>query len=246
MKKRSVILFVALLLLCSHPACGRKGPDAPPDTTSPTVSSVNPASGEVDVPVNRSILANFSEAMNPSTINGSTFAVVAVPPDAPGANVTGAISCTGTTAVFTPSSALQYSTTYTVTISADVRDLSGNALAAPYVSVFTTGAAPDTTPPEVVSVIPDRGASNVAVTTFVSVSFSEAMIPANLEAAFTLKKKADGTIVNCLFYYNNTTAVFAPNGLAAKTTYVATITTGATDLAGNGLMGPYTWEFTTH
>jgi hypothetical protein len=45
---------------------------------------------------------------------------------------------------------------------------------------------------------------------------------------------------------NSTTATFTPTSdLNYDTTYTATITTGAEDLAGNGLQANYSWSFTT-
>jgi hypothetical protein len=45
---------------------------------------------------------------------------------------------------------------------------------------------------------------------------------------------------------NSTSATFNPtNNLSYDTTYIATITTGAEDLAGNGLQADYSWSFTT-
>jgi hypothetical protein len=46
--------------------------------------------------------------------------------------------------------------------------------------------------------------------------------------------------------YSGATAVFSPpTSLLAGTIYTATITTGATDLAGNALVSNYVWKFTT-
>ncbi|HJW86320.1 MAG TPA: Ig-like domain-containing protein, partial [Candidatus Brocadiaceae bacterium] len=58
---------------------------------------------------------------------------------------TGTVSYDNTTktATLKPSSELNGSTTYTATITTDVNDLSGNALSAAYLWVFTTIAGPD-------------------------------------------------------------------------------------------------------
>ena len=58
------------------------------------------------------------------------------------ASVAGSVTLSGTTATFTPSAPLAYSTTYTATLTTGVTDLANNALAAAYTWSFTTGAAP--------------------------------------------------------------------------------------------------------
>src|SRR5439155_15440927 len=73
------------------------------------------------------------------------------------------LSSGGTTATFTPSSNLAFSTAYTATITTGVKDLAGNAMASPKTWKFTTEAAPDTTPPTVPSTSTVDAATNVPV-----------------------------------------------------------------------------------
>src|SRR2546426_8195915 len=63
-------------------------------------------------------------------------------------------------------------------------------------------------------------------------------------ASFTLKQGT--TPVAGTVSYTGLTATFTPAGnLAPLTTYTATITTGARDLAGNALAADFVWSFTT-
>ena len=103
----------------------------------------------------------------------------------------------------------------------------------------------DTTPPEVSSTIPDSDATEVAINSTVSITFSEAMDPLTLtDATFTLKQGT--TPVLGTGTYAGVTAIFTPDvDLTASTNYTATITTGVEDLAGNALADPYVWSFTT-
>jgi ice-binding like protein/Big-like domain-containing protein len=106
------------------------------DSTPPIVISTDPADTATDVAINRNISANFSEAMNVATLNSSTFSV------ADGSNVVvGTVELVDSTAVFTPENNLATSTLYTATLSTDVTDLAGVALAADEVWTFTTGDA---------------------------------------------------------------------------------------------------------
>ncbi len=116
------------------------------DNTNPTVTSVNPADSAVDVSISTSINAAFSEAMNPSTIDTTTFSLK----DSLNNPVAGTVTYDASTktATFKPSSNLAYSTTYTATISTGAKDLAGSGLIANKAWSFTTkpeAAAPVTT-----------------------------------------------------------------------------------------------------
>ncbi|HEY6763572.1 MAG TPA: Ig-like domain-containing protein, partial [Candidatus Sulfotelmatobacter sp.] len=112
---------------------------------TPKVTSTNPGNTSAGAPFNQIILATFSEMMNLATINKMTFLLIA-----PGGTaVAGAVTSLGSTAKFTPATNLAPLTTYIATITTGAIDLAGNPLAANYVWSFTTGAAPDTTPPTI-------------------------------------------------------------------------------------------------
>jgi parallel beta-helix repeat protein len=98
----------------------------------PTISSTNPVNNATGVAIDTAIAATFSEAMDSSTITTGTFSVSA------SSNITGTVTYSGTTATFTPAAALDYTTTYTATITTDAKDLAGNALEAEYTWSFTT------------------------------------------------------------------------------------------------------------
>ena len=83
--------------------------------------------------------ATFPQAMNPATINTTTFTVMG-----PGTTpVTGTVTADTTNKIFTfpPASTLALSTLFTATITTGARDAFGNALANNYVWTFTTAAA---------------------------------------------------------------------------------------------------------
>jgi hypothetical protein len=83
------------------------------------------------------VVATFSEAMNPATINSTTFLLAAGSTPVAGAVTYDAPSHAAT---FTPSSSLALSTLYTATITTGAQDLFGNALASDFVWSFTTSA----------------------------------------------------------------------------------------------------------
>ena len=105
---------------------------------APTVIFSAPPNGTGGVCPNTVAVAGFSGAMNPSTINTTTF-TLAGPAAAP---VTGQVTYNAAerAATFTPSANLALSTTYTATVTTGVQDLLGNPLAADFVWTFTTSA----------------------------------------------------------------------------------------------------------
>lgn len=211
------------------------------DAIAPTVSSTSPANAAVTVPLNRKVAVEFSEPMNPSTINTVTFKVAG-----PGVTlVTGTVASVGTSATFTPATPLVANTLYTVTITTGAMDLAGNSMAADYLFTFTTGSTSDITKPTVASTTNANGAVNVPVNTTVGATFSEAMDPVTISSeTFTLKQGAN--VVSGTVTYSGLNAVFTPaNNLAANTVYTATINTGAADRAGNKLATNHVWSFTT-
>jgi subtilisin len=116
------------------------------DTVAPTVTGVSPSDGATGVAVGTNVSVTFSEAVDPTTVNGSTFTV------SDGGGVAGSISVAGNglSATFDPSADLANSTLYTITVTSGVQDLSGNSLdqdpasggTQPFSSSFTTVAAP--------------------------------------------------------------------------------------------------------
>ncbi len=219
---------------------GGSSATVPVAPTAPTVTSTVPVNGAVGVPIGNKLSATFSTTMNPSTITASTFTLAQA-----GAPVSGVVTYVGTTATFTPTSALAPMKLFNATITTGAQDTSGNALAATYTWSFTTGASMAVTPPTVISTVPGSGAIGVSVGNKLSATFSEAMDPSTITAStFTLAQGA--TPVAGVVTYVGTTATFAPStNLISSSPYTATITTGAKDLAGNALAANYVWTFTS-
>lgn len=99
----------------------------------PLVVSTIPENLAVNRPTSQVITATFNEQMNPASINQESFIVEGT------TAVTGVVTYSGTTATFTPSSALTPNTTYTCRIKTSVKDLIGLTLQEDYVWSFVTG-----------------------------------------------------------------------------------------------------------
>jgi hypothetical protein len=223
---------MATLLVAFLAGCGQQ------TVTVPSVLSAVPAQGANGVVINPTISAAFSMAMNPSSLNASTFMVTGPG----GAAVAGSVSYSGKSAAFTPSAALAYNSVYTATITTGATSPGGVPLLGAYVWSFTT----ITPAPTVTATVPANAAANVPITQLLSATFSEAMAPASISAStFTLTGPGGASVAGAVSY-SGTVATFTPAAnLAYSTAYTATITTGAQDLAGTSLAAAYVWTFTT-
>jgi hypothetical protein len=210
------------------------------------VISTVPVNSATGVPTNQALSATFSVAMNPATIDSTTFTLKATA----GAAVTGVVTyiAAGSVATFTPSTDLAPSTAYTATITSGAMDLEGTALANNYTWSFTTAAASSGISPTVSSTIPLIGATGVSLNQIVSATFNEAMNPATINSAtFTLTGPGTTAVSGLVAYAAvGDTLIFTPTAnLPPSTLFTATITSGAQSLAGAALASNYVWKFTT-
>jgi hypothetical protein len=227
-----ITCLLASLLVVFIAGCGEEV------VTIPSVVSAIPANGATNVAINTTISATFSIPMNSATISSATFTVTG----SGGAAVAGAVTYSGETATFTPAAVLSYSTVYTATISNGATDLGGTHLASNYVWTFTT----ITPPPTVTATVPANGTRSVPIGQALSATFSEAMSPATISTTTFTVTGPEGAAVSGQVTYSGLVATFTPTAsLAYSTVYIATITTGATSLAGTPLGANYRWFFTT-
>jgi len=116
------------------------------DTTPPTVLSSYPVAGATGIPLSAHVVVAFSDWMDASSLNGATLQVS----DALNQPLAGTVTYqdqrtysagelrVGHMAAFTPAVALQPATTYTATLGTSIRNLDGQALAAPITWSFST------------------------------------------------------------------------------------------------------------
>lgn len=211
------------------------------DTSAPAITNTIPADGDTGVATNNSIEAFFSDELDPSTVNTTTFTLMQGTTP-----VAGTVTYNGQdAAIFNPSSDLSPNTDYTANITTGVTDSAGNPMANAFSWTFTTGV-PQTSVPSVISTVPSGGASGVPINNAVSVTFSEPMDPMTItDATFTLwqgKTLIPGTVD----FDGVSTAVFTPaSDLDMNATYTAAVSTDVTDIAGIHLASVISWQFTT-
>ncbi len=239
--KNYTILLAASLLLISA-GCSDNNNTTSTNTGAPTASSMAPPSGAGAACPNTIVTAVFSEAMNPASIDATTFTVTGPGTTAVNGQVT--YDASSDTAIFTPGTSLAPGTLYTATITTGAEGMSGNAVASNIVWTFTTSATPCQPPAPPISLTPASGSAGACPNTVISATFPQAMTPATINSTtFTVAPGVTGTVTPDA---GDKTFTFTPSGnLALNTTYTATITTGAEDSSGNALTSNFVWTFAT-
>ena len=132
MKLKNVFSIIAMLMVVLLAGCKKD------DTTgnAPTASSTDPLNNVTGVARNKDLTVTFSEAMDPLTINTTTF--ILMKGTTP---VSGTVTYSENTAKFTPTNALSAGTNYTATVTTGAKSLTGKPLAANSVWSFTTGGS---------------------------------------------------------------------------------------------------------
>ncbi|MFI5130011.1 MAG: DUF4082 domain-containing protein, partial [Chitinophagales bacterium] len=113
------------------------------DVNPPAVTAVTPVNGATGVAVNSSVSVQFSESLNFSTVNSSTFELR----NAAGTLIPSTVTYNAPvmTASLTPSSSLTHYADYTAKIkggASGIKDLAGNAMANDYTLSFRVGDPP--------------------------------------------------------------------------------------------------------
>jgi hypothetical protein len=210
-------------------------PNAPTGNTqgAPVVLMVAPQAN--GVATNREVAVVFAQAMDPATINSSTFVVA-------GATGTVTYDATNKIAACKPFSDFAPNTPYNATVTTGAKDLQGVALAAPFHFSFTTRATQDTSVPTIVAVNVAAGATCVPLNQIINVTFDEPMDSLTINPTTVFIQGITGSVT-----YNAAaqTATLTPATLGANTTYTITVTTGAKDMGGVALGTPFLQTFTT-
>jgi hypothetical protein len=157
----------------------------------------------------------------------------------------GSSATLGTGSVFKGNILALASITVTTSAAVEGRLLARTAAVTLDSNIIGLAIPADTTTPTVRATVPANAATGVSISGNVAVTFSEAMNPLTITTGtFTLQRGT--TAVAGTVSYAGVTATLNPlSTLAPNTTYTATVTTGARDLAGNALATNIVWSFTT-
>ncbi len=224
------------------------------DDVAPTLLSVSPAAGTTGVDVNPAITVRFSESLDQATVTSDYLRLM----DNHNLLVPETVTYNPQTytATITPTSALSFGSTYTVVVAGGtlgVRDLAGNPLAQTIGSSFTTAGSPvpDTTPPIVIATNPSDGATSYAIDGSITVTFSEPLNAASVNAASVNVLRNGQLRVTTTATYNPATNSItitpaAPLDYGTNyTVYVIGGSTGVRDLSDNAMASNVSSSFRT-
>ncbi|MGH8551266.1 MAG: Ig-like domain-containing protein [Methylococcales bacterium] len=214
------------------------------DVIRPTLLNASPVNGSVNVPTNAVMTVQFSEPMNATTINSSTFFLERVSGVFGVVPTTVSVAADGMSATLTPTSALLAATTYRIR-AFNMSDLAGNVYSGTSVpSQFTTGGSTDATAPAVMSISPANGTLNVPVNTRVVVRFDE-QIDVFSVGNNAIAVSNTGPVSGLISLSTDRMALtFTPaNPLGVSTSYSVAVS-GLRDVAGNA-MAPFSSAFQT-
>lgn len=127
-----ILFTLSLLLNFFLTACGGGGGGG---SVAPGITSQSPANNATRVLTNATITATFSEAIDNTTIDGSSFMLSSTSTVPAGTVSYDAVT---KTAAFTPTNSLAPGTVYNATLTTAIKDANGNALAAAISWSFTT------------------------------------------------------------------------------------------------------------
>jgi hypothetical protein len=212
-----------------------------------TITLLSPASGAAGVSRTAPVVVAFSRGVAPTSVTPETLRVVA---NTSNVFVPGTLSLDagGTTLTFTPSQPMPAGQSMSAWVSyyGAVRDPGGASYSGRSFS-FTTESGQDTTPPTVVAITPEDGATGVGPQRTISIVFSEPLSNASisnqhfalfdagtLRSSVQVSRSEDSRIVT-----------LSSPPLPYGRTFTVVVGTGVTDLAGNALAQPFQAQFTT-
>ncbi|MCK5125221.1 MAG: Ig-like domain-containing protein [candidate division Zixibacteria bacterium] len=203
---------------------------------NPMFQSTYPVNNAEGIRPDAHISVTFTNEMNASTINNSTFLV--------SNSTTGTVSYSNRTAVFTPDDSLDFGQTYTVTLKGSIEDAIGDTLGADFEFSFSI-LGNDAVAPHLISTSPVDNAVDVSLGSSISITFSEELKKSGLSSdAFTISgnsQQVDGGIL----IVDSTVHFFPLYPLLLNTEYNVTFLGRISDTAGNEVSIFKNWSFTT-
>lgn len=218
------------------------GDETDPDENAPVVTTVNTGNGGAVFPVDGAIVVQFSEPMDPNSININTFIVYT---DDKAVSGTVVYDAATNTAVFTPDADLSGNTAYTVDLTTGIKDESGLSLPDDYIWSFTTST--EGTNPAITYISPADKEIDIVVDGKISAQFDKLMDETSINTSSFKVTYNSNTSVDGSVAYDpvNRTAVFTSGSrLKSNTVYTVELTADIKDNQGKFIKDTI-WTFTT-
>jgi hypothetical protein len=254
---RSTMVVLCLLVALALLAAGLSSQDQPGSASAATTSPISPSStashvfmfsnpspanGATGVAIDVNITVDFNHAVNPATMKSTSFFIK----KSGGSTLAAGISASATNKRFTlnPSTDLTPGTSYTVTLTSDIKDTDGLALNNAGSWNFVTDTAP-----EIESRSPLPNETGVALDTNISVTFTKGMNTATITSGSFYIKKQGGNKLGGAFSFldGHKSVVFNPEtDLEPGTVYEVTLTPSIESESHIPVTAvPIVWTFTT-
>lgn len=220
------------------------------DITKPYVVYKHPSENISNFPNNANIEVTFSEHV--TGVNEFSFKVRN---EALGQDIAGTVSYNAATktAIFNPDNDLPFGTTFSVTLTSDIKDLIGNTLNETTWQ-FETGLEPDTTPPGIESSYPDFSTqqNNIPVSATIQIKFTESVSGVGPSTIELREGGQYGSLVSTMINYDviaRRANITPNNNLDYDTVYTIIVRGGANteikDAAVNKFANDVIWSFRT-
>lgn len=222
-----------------------KQPDAGgKDAVGPNIIAVSPRDNEENVAAVSQITAVFDEAVKDFSINSFTFRLLDGESETRGKIYYDALQ---KKAIFTPAQPLMEGRAYTAHVTGGVMDLAGNYLQREKKWKFIVGKGWNKRSPAVVRTVPDKGETDVDLSTAISVYFDRKMKSSSITPySFFVTDGVKSVQGRVIYEHETNKAVFAPwSTLAPNKLYNVTLAKTVEDIEGMGLAETMMWQFKT-
>jgi Bacterial Ig-like domain len=217
------------------------------DTSNGTINLTSPASGATGVALNSAITVTLSKPVDPYTVTPDTFRVF--PNNNSNLEIAGniSVSSNGLNVTFTPISPLAPGTIHYVAVSyyTSMYDLTGRSFNGIYTPFTTIAGAGDTTPPQVLSVTPTDGGSNVGPVAPITLVFSKSINAGYLSSTYFAVYNGPNLLNTSVTRSSDNRTVTLTGNWPYATTLTVAVSSDIQDVTGIPMTASFRSTFTT-